>query len=155
MNTQERKEYIYNAMLDMIKADSDLLVEICEELDGWDGFLGDDRCYSMDEIDEILGDRKPSEVLNMVTSDFDFNDDYFYFSIYGLESCGDKADVYLDRFDHEEILDTYLDKYYRCDLSRKYDDFEKLAEEWNDYTDYDTKEEDDETFTARIDELVS
>jgi hypothetical protein len=155
MTLGERREYIYNAMLDMIKADSDLLVEVCEELDSWDGFLGDDRCYSMDEIDEILGDRKPSEVLNMVTSDFDFNDDYFYFSIYGLESCGDKSDVYLDSFTHEEILDEYLDKYFRCNLSRKYDDFETLAEEWNDYSDEDVENESDETFTERIDELVS
>jgi hypothetical protein len=156
MTLQERREYIYNAMLDMIKADSDLLVEVCEELDGWDGFLGDDRCYSMDEIDEILGDRKPSELLNMVSSDFNYNDDYFYFNGYGnLESCDYKEDRYLDVFTHEEILDEYLDKYFRCDLSRKYDDFEKLAEEWNDYTDYDTKEETDETFTERIDEMVS
>jgi hypothetical protein len=156
MTLQERREYIYNAMLDMIKADSDLLVEICEELDSWDGFLGDDRCYSMDEIDEILGDRKPSELLSMVSSDFNYNDDYFYFNGYGnLESCDYKEDRYLDVFTHKEILDEYLDKYFRCDLSREYDNFETLAEEWNDYTDYDTKEETDETFTERIDELVS
>lgn len=155
MTLEERREYIYKAMLDMIKADSDLLVEVCEELDSWDGFLGDDRCYYMDEIDEILGDRKPSELLNMVTSDFDCNDVYFYFSIYGLESCNDKEDHYLDVFTHEEILDTYLDKYYHCDLSREYDNFETLAEEWNDYTDEDVENESDEEFTERIDELVS
>jgi hypothetical protein len=156
MTLEERKEYIHNAMLDMIKADSDLLTEVCEELDSWDGFLGDDRCYSMDEIDEILDDRRPSEVLNMVTSDFNYNDDYFYFNGYGnLESCNCKEDHYLDVFTHEEILDTYLDKYYHCDLSIKYDDFEKLAEEWNDYTEEDVENESDEEFTERIDELVS
>ena len=156
MTLQKRREYIYNAMLDMIKADSDLAVEVCEELDSWDGFLGDDRCYSMDEIDEILGDRKPSELLNMVSSDFNYNDDYFYFNGYGnLESCDDKADVYLDVFTHKEILDEYLDKYFRCDLSREYDNFETLAEEWSDYSDEDVENESDETFTERIDELVS
>jgi hypothetical protein len=156
MTLQERREYIYNAMLDMIKADSDLLVEVCEELDGWDGFLGDDRCYSMDEIDEILGDRKPSELLNMVSSYFNYNDDYFYFNGYGnLESCDYKEDRYLDVFTHKEILDEYLDKYFRCDLSREYDNFETLAEEWNDYSDEDVENESDETFTERIDELVS
>jgi hypothetical protein len=156
MTLEERRDYIHNAMLDMIKADSDLFVEVCEELDSWDGFLGDDRCYNMDEIDEILGDRKPSELLNMITSDFDFNDDYFYFNGYGnLKSCDDKADVYLCSFDREEILDEYLVNYFRYDLSRKYDDFEKLAEELNDYTDEDVENEDDEEFTERIDELVS
>jgi hypothetical protein len=156
MTLEERRDYIHEAMLDMIKADSDLLVEVCEELDGWDGFLGDDRCYSMDEIDEILGDRKPSELLNMVSSDFNYNDDYFYFDGYGnLESCDYKEDRYLDIFTHKEILDEYLDKYFRCDLSREYDNFETLAEEWNDYTDEDVENESDETFTERIDELVS
>jgi hypothetical protein len=156
MTLEERRDYIHNAMLDMIKADSDLFVEVCEELDSWDGFLGDDRCYSMDEIDEILGDIKPSELLNMVSSDFNFNDDYFYFNGYGnLKSCDDKADVYLCSFDREEILDEYLVNYFRYDLSRKYEDFEKLAEELNDYTDEDVENEDDEEFTERIDELVS
>jgi hypothetical protein len=156
MTLEERRDYIHNAMLDMIKADSDLFVEVCEELDSWDGFLGDDRCYSMDEIDEILGDIKPSELLNMVSSDFDFNDDYFYFNGYGnLKSCDDKADVYLCSFDREEILDEYLINYFRYDLSRKYDDFEKLAEELNDYTDEDVENETDEEFTERIDEMVS
>ena len=156
MTLEERREYIYNAMFDMIKADSDLAVEICEELDSWDGFLGDDRCYSMDEIDDLLYGKKPSEILNMVSSDFNYNDDYFYFNGYGnLESCDDKADIYLDVFTHKEILDTYLDKYYRCDLSRQYDDFETLAEEWNDYNEDDMENETDEEFTERIDEMVS
>ena len=153
MTLEERKQYIYNAMLDMIKADSDLAVEVCEELDSWDGFLGDDRCYSMDEIDEILGDRKPSELLNMVSSDFNYNDDYFYFDGYGnLESCDDKEDHYLDVFTHEEILDTYLDKYYHCDLSNA--DLEELADIYDGYSE-DDMEETDEEFTERIDELVS
>jgi hypothetical protein len=110
----------------------------------------------MDEIDEILGDRKPSELLNMVSSYFNYNDDYFYFNGYGnLESCDYKEDRYLDVFTHKEILDEYLDKYFRCDLSREYDNFETLAEEWNDYSDEDVENESDETFTERIDELVS
>lgn len=33
MNTQERQNYIYDVMLGMIRTDSDLLVEICEELE--------------------------------------------------------------------------------------------------------------------------
>ena len=154
MTLEERKQYIYNAMLDMVQADSNLLTEICEELDSWDGFLGDDRCYSMDEIDEILGDKKPSELLNMVSSDFNYNDDYFYFNGYGnLESCDDKEDHYLDIFTHEEILDTYLDKYYHCDLTNT--DLEELADIYDSYSEDDMEEETDEEFTERIDELVS
>ena len=154
MTLEERKQYIYNAMLDMIKADSDLATEVCEELDSWDGFLGDDRCYSMDEIDEILYSRKPSEILNMVSSDFNYNDDYFYFNGYGnLESCNYKEDRYLDVFTHEEILDKYLDNYSHCDLSNS--DLEELADIYDSYSEDDMEEETDEEFTERIDELVS
>ena len=153
MTTEERKDYIYKAMLEMIQADSDLVVEICDELDSWNGFLGDDRCYNMYDIDDLLYGKKPSEIIDMMTSDFDKSCEWFYFSIYGLESCDDKADFYLDCHSHEEILDEYLNTYYHCSLSN--DDFETLAEEYDDYTEEDFENENDEEFTARIDELVS
>lgn len=152
MTLEERREYIYKAMLDMIRTDSDLLTEVCEELDSWDGFLGDDRCYNMDEIDEILYGKKPSELLSMVSSDFNYNDGYFYFNGYGnLESCDDKEDRYLDVFTHEEILDTYLDNACHCNLSNS--DFEELAGLYESYSDDDTEEETDEEFMERIDDL--
>ena len=151
MNTQERKNYIYDVMLGMIRTDSDLLVEICEELDSWNGFLGDDRCYDRCDIDEILYGMKPSEIIDMVTGDFNSNDDYFYFSVYGLESCDDKADHYLDSFSDEDILDSYLDNACHCNLSNS--DFEELTELWESYSDDDTEEETDEEFMERIDEL--
>ena len=151
MNTQERQQYIYDTMLGMIRTDSDLLVEICEELDSWNGFLGDDRCYNMCDIDDLLYGEKPSEIIDMITSDFDSSCDYFYFSMYGLESCSDRADHYLDSFSDEEILDNYLNNACHCNLSNS--DFEELAELYESYSDDDTEEETDEEFMERIDEL--
>ena len=151
MNTEERKNYIYDAMLGMIRTDSDLLVEICEELDSWDGFLGDDRCYYMGDIDDILYGKKPSEIIDMITSDFDSSCEYFYFSIYGLESCDDRADHYLDSFSDKDILDNYLNNACHCNLSNS--DFEELAELYESYSDDDTEEETDEEFMERIDDL--
>ena len=151
MNTQERQQYIYDTMLGMIRTDSDLLVEICEELDSWNGFLGDDRCYNMCDIDDLLYGKKPSEIIDMITSDFDSSCDYFYFSMYGLESCSDRADHYLDSFSDEEILDNYLNNACHCNLSNS--DFEELAELYESYSDDDTEEETDEEFMERIDEL--
>jgi hypothetical protein len=153
MTLEERKQYIYNAMLDMIQADSDLMVEICDELDSWNGFLGDDRCYCMSDIDDLLYGKKPSEIIDMITKDFDSSCEWFYFSIYGLESCDDKADFYLDCHSHEEILDEYLDNYSHCDLTNA--DLEELADIYDSYLEDDIEEETDEEFTARIDELVS
>ena len=151
MNTQERQQYIYDTMLGMIRTDSDLLVEICEELDSWNGFLGDDRCYNMCDIDDLLYGKKPSEIIDMITSDFDSSCDYFYFSMYGLESCSDRVDHYLDSFSDEEILDNYLNNACHCNLSNS--DFEELAELYESYSDDDTEEETDEEFMERIDEL--
>jgi hypothetical protein len=153
MTLEERKDYIYKAMLEMIQADSDLMVEICDELDSWNGFLGDDRCYNMSDIDDLLYGKKPSEIIDMITKDFDSSCEWFYFSIYGLESCDDRADFYLDCHSHEEILDEYLDYYSHCDLSNA--DLEELADIYDSYDEGDMEEETDEEFTARIDELVS
>jgi hypothetical protein len=153
MTLEERKQYIYNAMLDMIQADSDLMVEICDELDSWNGFLGDDRCYNMCDIDDLLYGKKPSEIIDMITKDFDSSCEWFYFSIYGLESCDDKADFYLDCHSHEEILDEYLDNYSHCNLSNT--DLGELADIYDGYNEDDMEDETDEEFTARIDELVS
>jgi hypothetical protein len=138
-------------MLGMIRTDSDLLVEICEELDNWNGFLGDDRCYYMSEIDDILYGKKPSDIIEMISSDFDKTCDFFYFSIYGLESCGDKADHYLDCFSDEDILDEYLKNGCHCNLSNG--DFEELAELYDTYSDENTEDETDEEFMERIDGL--
>ena len=153
MTLEERKDYIYKAMLEMIQADSDLVVEICDELDSWNGFLDDDRCYNMCDIDDLLYGKKPSEIIDMMTSDFDKSCEWFYFSIYGLESCDDKADFDLDCHSHEEILDEYLNNYSHCDLSNT--DLEELADIYDSYGEDDMEEETDKEFTARIDELVS
>jgi hypothetical protein len=153
MTLEERKQYIYKAMLEMIQADSDLVVEICDELDSWNGFLGDDRCYNMCDIDDLLYGKKPSEIIDMITKDFDSSCEWFYFSIYGLESCDDKADFYLDTYSHEDILDNYIENYSHCSLSNT--DLEELAEIYDSYDEDDMEDEDDEEFKSRIDELVS
>ena len=111
MTLEERREYIYKAMLDMIKADSDLAVEICEELDGWNGFLGDDRCYNMCDIDDLLYGKKPSEIIDMITKDFDSSCEWFYFGIYGLESCDDIASHYRDAYYESDVLESLIDNY--------------------------------------------
>ena len=108
MDYEERKDYVYNAALEALE-DDDTFVNACNALDSYDGFMNDARCYPMGELDELLGEMKPSEVLSKVTQEFDINDDYFYFSIYGLESTDDMADVYRDEHTNEEVLDALID----------------------------------------------
>ena len=111
-------DYIESRMIDYWKAHNDSFSRVCEELDSWDGFLGDDRIYSMDELDDILGDKKPSEVLQMVdTPNFDYSDDYFYYDIYGIRSTNEKD--YFNYVDYSDVFEKLINDYNQV-FSRKY-----------------------------------
>jgi hypothetical protein len=64
----------------------------------------------MDELDDILGDKKPSEVLQMVdTGNFNYNDNYFYYDIYGIRSTDEKE--YFNDVDYSEVFEKLVDNY--------------------------------------------
>jgi hypothetical protein len=102
--------YIEKKMENYWKNHNDSFSRVCEDLDSWDGFLGDYRIYSMDELDELLCDRKPLEVLQMVdTANFDYSDDYFYYDIYGIRSTNEKD--YYNYVDYSEVFEKLIDDY--------------------------------------------
>lgn len=85
-------------LLTYFKENTEEFNETIESLDWWNGYLGDDRFYPMDELDELVGEKKPSEMLKLVRdTNFDIYDEYFSFSIWGLESSNEKD--YSDRLD--------------------------------------------------------
>lgn len=89
---QDFLNYIEKKMTDYWESHNDSFSRVCEELDSYDGFLDDNRVYPMDELDDLLGDKKPSEVLQMVdTGNFNYNDDFFYYDIYGIRSTDEKT----------------------------------------------------------------
>jgi hypothetical protein len=118
MTIEERRQYIYDKAHAELENDDEVFCEACEKLDSWDGFLGDDRCYYMSEIDELLYGKKPSEIINMMTSDFNANDDFFYFSIYGLESCNDRWEHYSDLYTVDDVLDKLIEEYNHVSLTQ-------------------------------------
>lgn len=92
--------------------------EAIEALDWWNGYLGDDRYYEMYELDELIGEKKPSEMLKLVrNTNFDIYDDYFYFSIWGIESSSEK-----DYMDHLNI----------CFINELCDAFDKIENNLSD-----------------------
>ena len=102
--------YIENRMVDYWKAHNDSFSRVCEDLDSYDGFLDDDRLYPMDELDDLLYDKKPSEVLQMVDTDnFNYNDDYFYYDIYGIRSTNEKE--YYNDVDYSDVFEELVDNY--------------------------------------------
>ena len=107
---QDFIDYIESRMIDYWKAHNDSFSRVCEELDSWDGFLGDDRIYSMDELDDLLCDKKPSEVLRMVdTGNFNYNDDFFYYIIHGIRSTDKKE--YFNYVDYSDVFEKLIDDY--------------------------------------------
>lgn len=163
MDYDARREYVRNTLADYLKNDDDAFVEAVQELIAWNGFT-DVEAFPMDEIDEICYGMKPSELIEKMTSDFDPRDEYFYFSIYGLESCNDRAELYRDNCDVDEVMDAIEDYYKNLYFSDSkldelasilYNDDYGIDVGWEyDEDDEDNEpEETDEEFKERIDTL--
>ena len=102
-----------------------------EELDAWNGYLGDDKYYSIDEFDELHSSIKPSELLYRVfygydedayTTDkngfkhyesFNPNREYFKYNGYGNLVSADYIDysAHLDKWAIEAMSENrdYID----------------------------------------------
>lgn len=113
MDFEDRKQHVREAIAEVLDNDTDAFVEICEELDNWNGFLGDARCYSMWEIDEFFD--KTSDFLDHM-GDFDSNDEYFYFDLGYVTTASDKYDVYSDEVSVDDIIDAIEDCYNHIDI---------------------------------------
>jgi hypothetical protein len=117
------------AAIEELKNNDDLFIGCVDELDNWNGFADGFRAYDMSEIDEFYCDCKASKLLEDMTGDFNKYDNYFYFSIYGLESTDDKVDLYRSNVDEGELLDNLIDKYNHLDINWIDSDFDELLDE--------------------------
>ena len=114
MDFEARKQYVREAIAEVLDDDTDAFVEICEELDNWNDFLGDARCYPMWEIDDFFD--KTSDFLDKM-GDFDSNDEYFYFDLGYVTTASDKYDVYSDEVSVDDIIDAIEDCYNHIDIT--------------------------------------
>lgn len=107
------------SIINFFESNNDLFNECIEQLDAWNGYLGDDRCYSMDLLDEIYQGSDASEILrrafyghdagdwtmdasgNKIYGSFNPNRDYFYFN-----GCGNLVST--DYIDYSDKLDDYV-----------------------------------------------
>ena len=150
MNNEERKELISKLIEEKLN-DDDIFEEVALEMDNYEGSLNDSRCYPMYELDEILGEKKPSEVVEMLTSDFDKDNDYFYFSIYGLESTDDPVSIYRDEIDYSDMVD-WLENYGLRNINVNDDEFSELVEMLCNET-YDEEDMTDEEFKEALQDI--
>lgn len=111
------------------KEHEELFNDCIEELDSYNGYLGDDRYYCMDELDELYDSTEPSEILcrayygrdddtyttdesgNKTYGEFNPNREYFYFNGYGNLVSSDYKD-YSKHLDDWTIKAMSENRYY-------------------------------------------
>ena len=97
--------------IDMLKDSDDLFVVMVNELDSYNGFADGFRAYPMYEIDDLFYGVKIGDFLDKLASNFNHTDEYFYDTIYGLESTDSIVDLYRDNVDIDDLLDTLIEDY--------------------------------------------
>lgn len=110
-NTDKRNTVI-ETIIEWFKENEEVFNDCIEELDSWNGYLGDDRYYSMYELDELYNGSSPLEILQRAFygydddtssenshTEFNPNRDYFRFNGYGNLVSTDYKD-YSDHIDH-------------------------------------------------------
>lgn len=161
MDFDERKDYVRDKISEVLENDTDAFVEVCEELDSWNGFLNDARCFDMWDIDSFFN--KPSELIDKM-DDFDPTDEYFYYTSYGnVTTSSDRYDVYSDEVDVDDIIDAIESDYNHISISKNtsldelcsilYNEDFGIERDLDDYDEDEEPEETDEEFMKRIDEI--
>ena len=142
------REQIINAIISLFENDTELFNTCIEELDGYNGYLGDDRFYSMDELPELLCGYDSIELLNrayfgndldggyidadrQIYGSFNPNRDYFRFNAYGNLESTDYIDYsdYIDDYAIEQMLENRADIYdidENPELSALFDELENI-----------------------------
>ena len=94
------KYEIIKNWIEDIADDSDI-IQLVRQVNSWDGSLEEYNFYYMDELDELFCDVKLTDFLSKLAPDFNYSDDGFRATIYGIESCSihDVADDIKDNID--------------------------------------------------------
>lgn len=113
------KEKIIEKIIEYFKENEEIFNQCAEELDSYDGYLGDNRYYSMDELNNFYRDTDPIELLqrayygydadtyttdgngNREHGEFNPNRDYFKYNGYGNL-------VSTDYPNYSDMLDEYI-----------------------------------------------
>ena len=152
MNEKRTKESIIADIIQCFKENEDVFNDCMEEMDSYNGYLGDDRYYNMEELNDLYSRQEPQEILFRAFYGFDAdtwttdsrgdkeygafnpNRNYFYFNGYGNLVSSDYKD-YSDKLDGyaiEEMSENrnYIDSIENDDiLAGLFDELEEAEEE--------------------------
>ena len=144
----ENKAKTIEKIIDFFKGNEELFNQCIEELDNYNGYLGDDRYYEMEMLSEFYADADPIDLLNRayfgrddenyhtdsrgdkIYDSFNPNRDYFYYNGYGNLCSANYKDysAQLDRYTVEDMSDN---RKYICgieenaELSALFDELEQ------------------------------
>lgn len=150
--TKRTAEEVTADIIEFFENNEDIYNEAIEELDGYNGYLGDDRYFSMDELDELHNGTEPSELLrraffgydeetyttdrdgNKTYGAFNPNRDYFRYNGYGNLVSADYKDYsgQLDKYAVESMSEnrSYIDSIDNDEeLTALFDELEAATEE--------------------------
>ena len=122
------KYEIIKNWIEDIADDSDI-IQLVRQVNSWDGSLEDYDFFDMYELDELYGEMKLTDFLSNLAPDFNYSDDGFRATIYGIESCSihDVADDIKDNID--EVVEAITNAMEEDDIWIPSSLEEKLDEE--------------------------
>lgn len=129
LNENRTKEAVIANIIQYFKENEDVFNDCMEELDSYNGCLGDDRYYSMEELNDLYSGQEPQEILfrafygfdadtwstdgsgDKIYGAFNPNRDYFYLNGYGNLVSSDYKDYSdkLDKYAIEEMSENKSD----------------------------------------------
>lgn len=147
MKNTRTAEKITNEIIAYFREHENTYNSAAEELDAYNGYLGDDRYYSMDELDEFYNGTEPTEILRRAFYGYDEdtwtknkdgdkeygpfnpNREYFCYNGYGNLVSADYKDYtgLLDHYIVESMLENrdYIDTIDNdTELSELFDELE-------------------------------
>ena len=153
MNSKQARtaEEVTAAIIEFFEENEEIFNACMEELDSYNGYLGDDRYYCMEELDELYSDTKPIDLLyrtfyghdddtwttdasgNKTYGEFNPNRTYFYYNGYGNLVSSDYKD-YTGRLDHYAVEEMSENRDYintikdNEELTSLFDELEKAAQ---------------------------
>jgi len=133
--TMTRYSELMNKAIETLKEDARIFVYCIDELDSWNGYADGFRAYDMCEINDIFYGVKVSDFLDKLAPGFHHTDEYFYDSIYGIDSCDDKEALYRDNVDEGDLVDALMEEYLNIDLEWIDEDFDKIIRQLNEILD--------------------
>ena len=71
LNEKRAKETVIADIIQYFKENEDIFNDCVEELDSYNGYLGDDRYYSLDELNDLYNGQEPQEILFRAFYGFD------------------------------------------------------------------------------------